>query len=333
MIVRNNMNKILLRVGTHLQRIKPSTQPKFLTSICRNLSDTKDSEDMDQFKDNPYFAKYQDKLKKVYDENPEKFLDNLKNKKVEKIGNPEDYGIKLNDKVKTRMSSSTTKKRTLDTIMKLDKVKDLERDAIKAIWTTFLSELDKYPGMINAEEYELVAQRSSKFNTFLFPLPREQGYEFILAQWSGPECYFTPLINFQAHGANAPSIMTIVYFDELLDSKNVSLEMTEVDSNNLKPEEAKFLIHLMRSYYIYAKEDDEKFSLMKRFTNEPDKFDHMDTIEILKNDKMTVDQFKGITDIEEATKGILERVQKPVEKKTEPVKEDRYKEKDLADFS
>lgn len=83
-----------------------------------------------------------------YSENPDKFLHTLKEpKKVEKIGNPEDYGIVV-DKPKSKMSYSANKKRTLDSIMKLDKVEDLEADAIKAIWITFISELNKFPGMI-----------------------------------------------------------------------------------------------------------------------------------------------------------------------------------------
>jgi len=70
---------------------------------------------------------------------------------VEKIGNPEDYGIDLGKGTKSKMSKSMTKKRTLDTIMKLDMVRDLQRDAIKAIWITFISELNKFPGMITVE--------------------------------------------------------------------------------------------------------------------------------------------------------------------------------------
>lgn len=32
---------------------------------------------------------------------------------------------------------------------------------------------------------------------FVFPLPRDRGYEFILCQFSGHEAHFTPLINYQ----------------------------------------------------------------------------------------------------------------------------------------
>lgn len=325
------MNRAILSASRNFIR-SSAANTKFSTSSLYLSESKSESENMDKFKNNPYFDKYRDKLKAVYDEDPEKFQESLKPQKVEPIGNPEDYGIK----VKSKMSASATKKRTLDSIMKIDKVAELEPEAIKAIWITFISELSKFPGMISDKEYETIAKRSSEFTTFIFPLPREQGYEFILAQWAGHECHFTPLINFQAHGENAPSIMTVVYFDELLESKKISLEMTEVDSNNLKPEEAKFLIHLMKSYYIDCEDGDAKNDLMKRFTYEPAKFDHMDTIEMLKKDGLNIEQFKTIINIEEATKGVLERVEsknKVETKKPEPAKEDRYKEKDLADFS
>lgn len=331
------MNRILQRLSTSL---KHSSQKSHLLCLNRNLAGesssqagTEKPEQMDQMKSNPYFEKYKNKLKAVYDENPEKFLDSLANKKVEKIGNPEDYGIDVTGKTKFTMSRSMTKKRTLDSIMNIDQVKDLQPEAIRAIWITFLSEIKKFPGMINENEFEIVANRSSKFTTFILPLPREQGYEFMLLQWAGHECHLTPLISYQAHGAEAPSILTMVYFDEFLSSKKIALEMVEIDANQLKPEEAQYLIHLVKQYYINSKEGDEKYSLLKSFTNEPDKFSHMSVIDMIKSDKLTVDQFKQIKDIEKETEGILERVQKAPVSPVKEVKEDRYKEKDLADFS
>ncbi len=166
-------------------------------------------------------------------------------------------------------------------------------------------------------------------------MPREEGYEFILAQWAGHECHFTPLINYQAHGADAPTIMTIVYFDELLESKKTALEMTEIDTSHLKPEQAQFLIHLMKEYYIYSKDGDEKHKILSGFTNEPHKFDHMSVVNVLKEEGLSVADFADVKDIEEVTKGILERVSAKVTAREKPafVREDKFKEKDLADFS
>lgn len=35
---------------------------------------------------------------------------------------------------------------------------------------------------------------------FLYALPRKEGYEFFVGQWSGTELHFTSLINIQVSG-------------------------------------------------------------------------------------------------------------------------------------
>lgn len=81
----------------------------------------------------------------ISSEDPNAFTERLQNKKVEKIGNPEDYGINVSG---SKMVSAVTKKKSLDALIKLEKVQDLEPEAIEAIWITFLSEIHKFPGMI-----------------------------------------------------------------------------------------------------------------------------------------------------------------------------------------
>lgn len=66
---------------------------------------------------------------------------------------------------------------------------------------------------------------------FLFPLPRQQGYEFIIVQFAGNEAHFTTLINYQAYQANAPECLTIVHYPELAEDKGVVLMVGEFDKN------------------------------------------------------------------------------------------------------
>ena len=47
-----------------------------------------------------------------------------------------------------------------------------------------------------------MAERFREFNTFLFPLPRDQGYEFVMVQFQGKEAHFSTLINFQVRMEN-----------------------------------------------------------------------------------------------------------------------------------
>lgn len=65
-----NMNKTLSRFGTSIQRTI-NRHSKFQTSVSsRQLgteSQKEDKKDMEQIKSNPYFDKYKDKLKAVYE--------------------------------------------------------------------------------------------------------------------------------------------------------------------------------------------------------------------------------------------------------------------------
>ena len=51
--------------------------------------------------------------------------------------------------------------------------------------------------VIPGQTYNTMLARFAEFNTFLFPLPREQGYEFVVVQFLGHEAHFTTLINYQ----------------------------------------------------------------------------------------------------------------------------------------
>lgn len=64
------MNKIITRLGTSIeQSIRPCSFSKLL-NFKRHSSDTSKEEakpeEMDQMKSNPYFSKYEAKLKAVY---------------------------------------------------------------------------------------------------------------------------------------------------------------------------------------------------------------------------------------------------------------------------
>lgn len=62
------MNRALLRFGSSIERtISISQANKFLATRQSSSQTTHTEEDMDQMKNNPYFEKYKDKLKTVYE--------------------------------------------------------------------------------------------------------------------------------------------------------------------------------------------------------------------------------------------------------------------------
>ena len=66
--------------------------------------------------------------------------------------------------------------------------------------------------VIPKDTYATMAERFTEFNTFLFPLPRDQGYEFIVVQFLGNEAHFTTLINYQVGPTDGDDPEFIIVF-------------------------------------------------------------------------------------------------------------------------
>lgn len=87
--------------------------------------------------------------------------------------------------------------------------------------------------------------------------------------------------------------MTAIYFDDLVDSKKVIFEMVEIDNKNMKLEEAGFLMHQLKNYYLKAEDSDDKVNLLSCFSAKPAEFKHMDLIKQLEKDNLKLEDFKS----------------------------------------
>lgn len=85
----------------------------------------------------------------------------------------------------------------LDTIFKIDLVKDKDASEIQAIWEEYHKNKEVISATIPFNVYNEIREKMTKFPTFLFPLPRSQGYEFIMCQIYGHTVHFTPLLAYQ----------------------------------------------------------------------------------------------------------------------------------------
>lgn len=110
---------------------------------------------------------------------------------------------------------------------------------------------------------------------FLFPLPRDKGYEFILCQFSGHEAHFTSLINYQAHKENAPECLSVTHYIELKE-KGLVLMRGQYDKDVLNGTEAKCLANQLQLYY--GQDNAKRLKLLERFTYTPEEFKHMDLV-------------------------------------------------------
>lgn len=81
--------------------------------------------------------------------------------------------------------------------MKVDLIKDKDASEIKRIWAEYHIQKDVISAAIPPNVFDMITSHSLKYPTFLFPLPRSEGYEFIMCQFSKNTVHFTPLICYQ----------------------------------------------------------------------------------------------------------------------------------------
>lgn len=230
----------------------------------------------DDLESNPYYQKYANKIQQLQKADPQEFLNKLRDchdKNTLKAA--ETKQVVYGDK-KAPNTSLTKKTRTLDELMKTSLLEDKSKEEIVNIWTEFHKSKEVVYGTLAGDVFKLITEHSSEYPTFLLPLPRNEGYEFIVLQFEGNEVHFTPLISYQAYKADAPECLTLVYYAELLESKGVVLMKGEFDKNILSPIEAQCLVNTLHLYY--GEKNEKRLNLMHTFTYSPDSFRYMDLV-------------------------------------------------------
>lgn len=233
----------------------------------------KDEDGKVPLKTNPFFMKYSKKLSSLLKTTPGEI-----NRRIAPLQNEESSHPSIEQlQSKTGQSSSFTKKRSLDDVVKVNLLKHKTTQEITEIWLKHHSTVrDTIAIVIPAEVYKLILVTSADHPTFLLPLPREHGYEFFVSQVWGNEFHLTPLINFQAFKENAPECLTLSHFIDLSQDKGIVLMQGEFNNEVLNISEAMCLANQLHRYY--GEIDPKRHMLLRRFTNAPSEFHHMDLI-------------------------------------------------------
>lgn len=164
----------------------------------------------------------------------------------------------------------------LNSIMKVDMIRDKSREEIVEIWKEYHMQKDCICGIMTPEQYDKMFARGRQYSTFLLPLPREHGYEFIMCQFYGSEVHMTPLLWYQTHKENAPECLTMIHYTELKDDKSLILMRGEFDTKLLQVQEAQCLANELQLYY--CNDNEQRLNLLETFTHKPNEFKHMDLI-------------------------------------------------------
>lgn len=152
-------------------------------------------------KKNPYFEKYASKIATLQETSPEEFLSRVEvvnTKKDIKKSNERTYSELLNPKeAKKDASAAEIPHKKLGDIMKIELLNDKSAEEIKQIWFEYHKTKDVITATLTTEQYEALMKKGNEHPIFILPLPRSEGYEFIMLQFAANTVHFTPLLAYQ----------------------------------------------------------------------------------------------------------------------------------------
>ncbi|XP_015433104.1 PREDICTED: methionine--tRNA ligase, mitochondrial-like [Dufourea novaeangliae] len=235
---------------------------------------------LEDLQKNPYFDKYAEKIAKLQKTSPDEFLQRVDNQaqKSREKKEKQQQGYKFyQSQAKPNLDPNYKPKQAqLSNIMKVDMIQDKTKEEIVNIWKNYHKQKDCISGILAPDQFDKMFERGKQYPTFLLPLPREHGYEFIVTQFYGTEVHMTPLLWYQAHKENSPECLSMVHYLELRESKGIVLMRGEFDKNTIGVQEAQCLANELQLYY--CTDNPTRLHLLETFTSKPDEFKHMDLV-------------------------------------------------------
>ncbi|XP_065265283.1 ATP synthase mitochondrial F1 complex assembly factor 1 isoform X2 [Emys orbicularis] len=219
--------------------------------------------------ENPFYGRYRDKIQALRRSNPGVFESRMEKRsevKKQPVGHSKQmefirYMEEKAEALGTKASKEGfTKDKTLDSVLNVEMVKEKTPEEIKQIWKQYFSAKDTVYAVI----------------PFLCALPRKEGYEFFVGQWSGTELHFTALINIQTRGETAASQLILYHYPELQKEKGIVLMTAEMDSSFLNVPEAQCIANQVQLFY--ATDHPETYGLVETFNHRPNEFKYMAVI-------------------------------------------------------
>ncbi|KAJ9582667.1 hypothetical protein L9F63_022988 [Diploptera punctata] len=237
---------------------------------------------IEELQNNPYYEKYSKKIATLQNTSPEEFMSRLQEHQEKKSKRKQDpaekRGFSSAAEPKQAIATNLTytkQKAESSPVPPEDMIKDKTGEEIKQIWEEYHKQRDVIAAAISSDVYDVFYSRTLKFPIFLFPLPKDKGYEFILCQFSGHEAHFTPLINYQTHKENAPECLTMTHYVDVKD-KGLVLMRGEYNKDVINGMEAQCLANQLHLYY--GQDNEKRTKLLERFTFRPQEFKHMDLV-------------------------------------------------------
>ncbi|KAK7100243.1 ATP synthase mitochondrial F1 complex assembly factor 1-like [Littorina saxatilis] len=273
--------------NTFLRGLPQCSQCRFASSVQGPTRAEETKRDEEGIQSNPYFEKYKEKLKHLADADPDQFqwrLEKLQEEKKPRKSTMPPSCASSQAAGDTPAASphpiphsaSYAPAKGLESVMKMELIQDKSATEVEQIWKEYHKTKDGVFAVLQRDVFEDLMAKSRSCPMFIFPLPRDDGFEFILMQFDGKDVQFTPLAMYQILKENAPACLTLVHYTELMDSKGIVLMSGQYDDKVLKPEDAVMLVQMIAIYYG---KNSPRFDVVETFNRQPDKFDHNQLIE------------------------------------------------------
>ncbi|XP_076813198.1 ATP synthase mitochondrial F1 complex assembly factor 1-like [Clavelina lepadiformis] len=274
-------------LGTPYSRYKLAAS--FATQINGDLCSSNSHASLSgkQLENNPYFKKYADKINKIRLTDPAEYKRRLKvledmnsskknDNEIEQAKVKDQKAIPASDtQHQNQQDIPNLEIKGLDSILKLDKIRTLPVEEITNLWVQHYASKDAVCAVIKPDAYKTIKTIGSVWPVFVYPLPRQDGFEMFVGQFASDEFHFTSLINYQRHRDNAPSQLTLKHYTELENDKGIILMSGMVLDEALSVVDAQLLAYQVQ--YFTKKHPD----LIKKFNNSPQTFDVNEIIDTL----------------------------------------------------
>ena len=254
---------------------------RVLSTTALYLGQSKDEDE--KLKSNPFFQKYAEKIEMTRAKHEKPTASSKESRHMQDETKLWKKSMtELEQKMKSNVngcpvsSAKSVLPKKLNDILKLEHIIDKDADEVGTIWTEYFKTKQLISAVIPGNIFDKVYTRSLSCPAFIYPLVKDQGYEFMLGQFRDKLCYFTSLLNYQIHGENAPWHLNIAHYTELKEEKDIVLMLGEFDENRMNVLEAQCLAQQVQMFY--ATSDEERFNLVHVFNVSPDKFKYMDVI-------------------------------------------------------
>jgi ATP synthase F1 complex assembly factor 1 len=260
-------------------------------STTTHVNNSTEEED-ETLLENPFYSKYEDKIKKlkesgVYEPPKDQYNKALQRETAEWKQKIQKLEKKLTEKrVEENKIAGLKLPAKLDQLMRTDLLSDVSAEDVGKLWTKYWSDRETVSAIIATDVFDAMTPRMKEFPVFLYPLPRDQGYEFFMSQFTEHHCFLTSLLNYQMNGEDAPWQVCFKMYPELRESHGVVLMACEFDGNVLSVMEAQFLAQLQQLFY--ANPTEGRVGLLRNFNHFPDSFKHMDVVKEIESGGLVI---------------------------------------------